>query len=394
MSKLSYSVKFYALESRPKNGKLPLYCRININRKKAEFALREFVDPKKWNPEAETVKGDPEMTARLHSIYNELKGIRDNILDDGRTPTSKEIKDIFLNQDEGSTSLLEYVAQYIDQIELLPHISVSTSKKYKTIHRHLKDFLKSRGFMNVSVKGFKPEHVKEFEFYLNTTANLSVNTSTKYLKLLKTVFNRAMEFGKANNNPMEHIKFKHERTNRTFLTNDELKRIESVELPNQSLDRVRNLFLFSCFTGLRFTDVDNLTPKSIIKDQNGNNWIEIQNIQKTGDAHRMPLFDKANEIIQLYKDEAEITGKLLPLRSNQKVNAYLKVIADMCGIDKNLTFHVARHTFATTVTLSNHVPVEIVSQMLGHKDIKTTQIYAKITNQYMQEYADKLNKKL
>ena len=117
-------------------------------------------------------------------------------------------------------------------------------------------------------------------------------------------------------------------------------------------------------------------------------------MEKTKDFHRMPLLDKAKEILERHKEEAEITGKLLPVRSNQKVNAYLKVIADLCGIDKHLTYHMARHTFATTVTLSNDIPVEIVSKMLGHKNLATTKIYAKITNQYMQGYADKLNDKL
>jgi site-specific recombinase XerD len=140
--------------------------------------------------------------------------------------------------------------------------------------------------------------------------------------------------------------------------------------------------------------VDKLTPKSIITDAKGNKWIEIQEIQKTGDFHRIPLLNRAEEIINLYKDEAEITGKLLPLRSNQKVNAYLKVIADLCQIDKTLTFHMARHTFATTVTLANNVSIEVVSKMLGHKDIATTQIYAKVLNESMTEFANLLNQKL
>lgn len=394
MSKLSFTVKFYALKNRSKNGLLPLYCRININRKKAEFALRELVDPKKWNEEAQTIKGDPELTAKLNTTYNQLKAIRDDIIDEGRTPTSKEVKAIFLNQDQASTRLLDYLDEYIKQVENLTEFSKSTWKKYNTVKRHLETFLISKNMHEVSIKGLKPEHIRQFELYLKAEAGLSVNTATKYLKLLKTVYNRAIERGYAKTNPMSNFKFKHERTQRTFLSNEELKRLENTALPNESLDRVRNIFLFSCYSGLRFSDVQKLTPKSIVQDKNGNDWIEINTIQKTGDSHRIPLLDKAKEILDLYKDESEITGMLLPVRSNQKVNAYLKVIADLCNIDENLTFHVARHTFATTVTLSNDVPIEIVSKMLGHKDIQTTQIYAKITNQYMLEHADKLNEKL
>jgi site-specific recombinase XerD len=194
-------------------------------------------------------------------------------------------------------------------------------------------------------------------------------------------------------NPFSSFKFKYERTNREFLTKDELDRIIDLELDNESLDRVRDLFLFACYSGLRFTDVSGLTHKSIVKDSQGNEWIQVI-MDKTNDFHRIPLLDKAKEIIERHKDEAEMTGKILPVRSNQKVNAYLKVIADMCNIDKHLTYHMARHTFATTITLSNDVPIEVVSEMLGHKNIRTTQEYAKIQNQYMLGYADDLNKKL
>ena len=394
MNKLSFTVKFLTVSSRAKNGLHPIYCRININRKKAEFALREFVDPKKWNEDSQSVKGNPELTAKLNSTYNRLNEIRNQIISEGRIPSSNEIKNTFLNKTDKSIFLTEYLTEYIAQINLLPEYSESTSKKYKTIYKHLSAFLASKNLTHLTINAVKPEHIKEFEFFLKTTAQLSVNTTTKYLKLLKTVFNRAIEFGKLASNPMQTIKFKHERTNRTFLTHDELTRIKEIELTNESLNRVRNIFLFSCYSGLRFTDVDKLTPKSIITDAKGNKWIEIQEIQKTGDFHRIPLLNRAEEIINLYIDEAEITGKLLPLRSNQKVNAYLKVIADLCQIEKTLTFHMARHTFATTVTLANNVSIEVVSKMLGHKDIATTQIYAKVLNESMTEFANLLNQKL
>lgn len=394
MNKLSFTVKFVTVPARAKNGLHPIYCRININRKKAEFALREFVDPKKWSEGSQTIKGDPELTAKLNSTYNRLNEIRNKIISEGRIPSSIEIKNDFLNIKDKSTKLLDYLAEYIAQIKLLPEYSDSTAKKYKTIQKHLTGFLASKQLLHISMNAVKPEHIKELEFYLKTTSQLSVNTTTKYLKLLKTVFNRAIEFGKLANNPMQNLRFKHERTNRTFLTFDELNRIKEVELSNESLNRVRNIFLFSCYSGLRFTDVDKLTPKCIITDANGNKWIEIQEIQKTGDFHRIPLLNRAEEIVELYKEEAEITGKLLPLRSNQKVNAYLKIIADFSKIDKILTFHMARHTFATTVTLANNVSIEVVSKMLGHKDIATTQIYAKVLNESMSEFAKLLNQKL
>jgi site-specific recombinase XerD len=394
MNKLSFTVKFVTVPAREKNGLHPIYCRININRKKAEFALRELVDPKKWNEASQTIKGSPELTAKLNSIYNRLNDIRNDILKEGRVPTANEVKNLYLNISDKSTKLLDYLEQFIDQIDALPEYSTSTWKKYKTIKEHLIKFLKTNNKTQVTLHAIKPELIREFEYFLKTESKLSINTTTKYLKLLKTVFNRAIEFGKLDSNPMQNLKFKHERTNRTFLSNDELKRIEKFNAPNDSLNRVKNIFLFSCYTGLRFTDVGLLTPKSIVTDAKNNKWIEIREIQKTGDFLRIPLLHKAEQILDIYQDEAEITGKLLPLRSNQKVNAYLKIIADMCDIDKTLTFHMARHTFATTITLANNIPIEVVSKMLGHKDISTTQIYAKVLNESMTEFANILNQKL
>lgn len=393
MNKLSLSIKFYLLKNREKAGKRPLYCRVNVNRKKSEFSMNEWVDPKKWNEEGQTVKGDPELSARLKSTYLELKGIRDRIVDEGRMPSAKEIRDKFLKKDELSSNLQEYVTSYIDEIIAIGDRSLSTLKKYRTVAKHLTDYLEFKKLTSITLKGFTSVHAKELELYLRTNAKLSNNTTVKYLKIIKTIFNRAIDFGLLSKNPLDTFKFKYEGTNREFLTQDELDRIVEVEIDNESLNRVRDLFLFSCYSGLRFTDVSRLTHKSIVKDSNDKEWIELK-MEKTNSFHRIPLLNKAKEIIRKHSEEAEITGKLLPMRSNQKVNAYLKVIADMCSIEKHLTYHMARHTFATTVTLSNDIPVEVVSQMLGHKNLATTKIYAKITNQYMQGYADKLNEKL
>lgn len=393
MNKLSFSIKFYLLSSREKAGKQPLYCRISINRKKAEFSMNEWINPKKWNTEAETVKGLPELNAKIKSTFLDLKAIRDNILEQDRIPTAKEVRDKYLKKEETSTNLLEYVSSYIEQMERIGDRSHSTLKKYRTIEVHLRNFLATISGLSITLKGFTSVHAKELEVYLRTTAGLSNNTAVKYLKLIKTIFNRAIDFELVEKNPIDKFKFKYEKTTREFLTQDELDRLTDLKLENESLDRVRDLFLFSCYTGLRFTDVGKLTEKSIEKDAKGKYWIQVE-MEKTGDYHRIPLFDPALEIINKHSEEAEITGKLLPVRSNQKVNAYLKVIADMCQIEKHLTFHMARHTCATTVTLSRDMPIEFVSQLLGHKDISTTQIYAKITNQYMQKHADELNKKL
>ena len=392
MNKLSLSIKFHLIKSTDKEGSSPLYCRVTVNRKKAEFSMNELVDRKKWNEEGQTVKGDPELSAKIKASFLELKAIRDRILEEGRMPDAKEIRDKFLKKDELSSDLLEYVSSYIDQMIEIGDRSHSTIKKYRTIARHLSDFLVSKAQQNITIKGFSPVHAKELELYLRTGAKLSNNTTVKYLKLVKTIFNRSIEFGLLDKNPLDTFKFKYEKTNREFLTQEELDDLADIDLSNDSLDRVRDLFLFSCYTGLRFTDVGQLTEKNIVK-KGVKSWVHVK-MEKTNDFIRIPLLDKTKDIIAKYAEQSEMTGKLLPVRSNQKVNSYLKVIADICNIEKHLTFHMARHTFATTVTLSNGIPIEIVSKMLGHKDIVTTQIYAKIIDQSIDSHMDALNKKL
>jgi integrase len=393
MNKLAIHIKFYLLKNREKGGKHPLYCRISIRRKKSEFSMYEWIDPKKWNMEKETIKGNPELSAKLKATHLDLIAIRDRILEEGRVPTSKEVKDKYLMKGEASTDLIEYVSSFIDQMVSIGDRSDSTLKKYRTVVRHLIDFLESKSLSNVTLKGFTSVYAKEFELYLRTVPKLSNNTTVKYLKIVKTVFNRAIEFGLLEKNPLDHFKFKYERTNREFLTQEELNRLIEIDLPNDSLNRVRDLFLFACYTGLRFTDVGRLTRKNLTKDSKGKEYLELKT-EKTNDFLRIPLLDKAKEIIDRQSDEVEITGRLLPLRSNQKVNAYLKVIADLCNIDKHLTFHMARHTFATTIALSNGMPMEALSKLLGHKDIVTTQVYGKIVDQYVDNQMEELNKKL
>lgn len=160
---------------------------------------------------------------------------------------------------------------------------------------------------------------------------------------------------------------------------EELEAIENKEFKIARLAEIRDIFVFSCYTGLAYADVWKLTPEQITIGIDGEKWIHTYRT-KTKVRSNVPLLPNAIEILEKYKKHPECvySGRLLPVRSNQKMNAYLKEVADLCGINKELTFHIARHTFATTVTLTNNVPIESVSSMLGHKSIKTTQIYAKV----------------
>ena len=176
-----------------------------------------------------------------------------------------------------------------------------------------------------------------------------------------------------------------------YLTREELTAFFKAKLSSEHLEKVRDVFVFSCFTGLAYIDVAGLTQDNIRKSFDGNLWIMTKR-QKTNTDVNVPLLDIPKMILKKYKGKLP-NGKILPVISNQKLNAYLKEIADVCGIKKNLTFHLARHTFATTTTLSKGVPIETVSKMLGHTNIETTQIYARITNSKIGSDMQGLDKK-
>ena len=191
--------------------------------------------------------------------------------------------------------------------------------------------------------------------------------------------------------PFANYKIRLEKVDRGYLTEDEIKIILKKKMVSERLEQVRDVFIFSCFSGLAYVDVANLKEDNIRKSFDGNLWI-ITKRQKTNTDVNVPLLDIPKMILEKYKGKLP-DGKVLPIISNQKLNAYLKEIADVCGIKKNLTFHLARHTFATTTTLAKGVPIETVSKMLGHTNIETTQIYARITNNKISNDMQGLDKK-
>lgn len=222
------------------------------------------------------------------------------------------------------------------------------------------------------------------------------NTVNKHHSRLRTILIRAVKEGHITKNPYIDFQLKYTPSSRTFLTEEELKKITENNLgDNESLKRVRDIFIFSVYTGMRFEDAQLLTIDRIEKDKKNNYTLRIEQ-EKTKEPLLIPLLKPALDIIKKYENspERKVFKKVLPKITNQKVNSYLKVIADITGIEKNLTHHVARHTCATTILISNDVPIEAVSKWLGHTNIKTTQIYAKITNNYLQKVAEKVESKI
>jgi site-specific recombinase XerD len=262
-----------------------------------------------------------------------------------------------------------------------------TLERYQTSLKHTKDFLFWKyNISDINIEKIDHSFIMEYEFYLRSVRKCANNTAVKYIKNFHKIINQCLANGWLNKDPFANYKSKVKEVTREFLTEKEIETILNKKFVSERLELVRDIFIFSCFTGLAYIDVKQLTTDNISLGIDGDKWI-FKNRQKTETASKIPLLPVAQEIINKYVDHpvCKNENRLLPILSNQKMNAYLKEIVDVCEINKDLTFHIARHTFATTVTLSNGVPLETVSKMLGHTNLKTTQHYAKILDKKISE---------
>lgn len=251
------------------------------------------------------------------------------------------------------------------------------------------------GIEDIDVKQIKYEFITDYEFWLKSVRDCDHNTSMKYLSNFKKIVYICIKNGWISSDPFVGFKLAKREIEKPFLVEEELHRIANKEFAIARTRQVRDIFIFCCYTGLAYADVEKLTRDDVATGIDGEKWIWT-NRQKTNSATRVPLLPAALEILDRYKDDPQCTvkGRLLPVLSNQKMNSYLREIADLCGITKKMTFHTARHTFATTVTLSNGVPIETVGRMLGHRNLKTTQHYAKILDMKVSEDMNALRERL
>lgn len=399
------TIKFFLYDKvASKTQGYPIYSRITYNRKMARFATGEYCQPNQWDENTQRPIRNPRVKELLTFFENRAYEIKRKLDYEKKPITAKLIRDILTNRnsEDSPTSLLDYFDNYIARISLLKEdYTAGTVRHYKTTHLHLTNFLEKQSEKDISLKAFDLSQVKAFDEFLMTTPTaqygkpMGRNTANKYHTKLKTVLLEALRDNLIAKNPYMDFTLREKKVKREFLTMEEIQAIQSLDFSdNKSLDRLRDVFLFSCYTGLRFGDAMRLSGEHIKKDSESNFWIELPAMQKTGDALSIPLISKAIDIYKKYDQLREITGHVLPQLSNQKTNAYLKVIADLAGISKKLTHHIARHTFATTIMLDNDVSLKEVSRFLGHTSIKSTEIYAKITRDKMLETKKLLDDKL
>jgi site-specific recombinase XerD len=370
------------------NGTAPVYLRITIDGERADISSKRYVNPDKWNANGQKLGGSGEEVRALNSYLKTLEHqvyeAHRNMIEKKLPLTAAGLKNILLKKDEPEKGkmLVPIFEEHNRQVKALigREYAQGTLDRYQTSLKHTIDFLQWKYKVNdIDIRGINHEFIMSYDFYLRSERNCNNNSTVKYLKNFKKIILICIANGWLDKDPFIKYKPKVKEVIREYLTKEDLQQIADKQFVNMRLTQVRDIFLFSCYTGLAYADVKKLKREEISIGLDGQKWI-FTSRQKTDTASRIPLLPTALQLMQKYENHPECTdlGKLLPVLSNQKMNSYLKEIADVCNIEKELTFHIARHTFATTITLANGVSIESVSKMLGHTNIRTTQHYAKI----------------
>ena len=400
---MTFKILFIAKQSRVmRNGKIPILLRVTINGQRCETSIDLKVMPNKWNAVAEKSIGDSfedqELNLHLDTIRLRIMQIYREFEFDKKEITAKGVIDQFLGKnDRPKIMLLDIFREHNERCKKLigKDMASATVTRYETSLKHTANFIKfNYSKDDIPIDEVNHKFIVDYEFYLKTERNCAHNSATKYLKNFKKIIRIALANDYIKKDPFANLKFKLDEVVRDFLEDTEIQRIIDKKISIERLSQVRDIFIFSCFTGLAFSDLKSLKSEHIITDNNGALWI-MKSRCKTNNMCNIPLLDVPKKIMEKYKTHPSCVNKgvILPVLCNQKMNAYLKEIADICGITKQLTTHVARHSFATSVALANNVSIENVAKMLGHSDIKMTRHYAKVLDKSIMRDMANINMK-
>lgn len=397
------NVKFIIRKNREAGGLVPIQMQVTLEGVRQFITTGQKIEPDYWDVRTGRAAGKSQkikvineyldkMRVDAYKVFNEMKSL-------GNDFTPEDLRRNLTGKNEAKTKkLLEVCDIFNSNAEKLIGIEIGkiTWGRYKAFRNRIADFLKLKYSLDdIYLSHLKYSFMVEYEFYIKTEVKIQQNTMAKYLKYV----NRVIEFATNNEwmdrNIFQNYKCPVKEAKREYLTQAELDRIMDKEFKIDRLSEVRDIFVFCCHTGYAYKDAANLTPEHIDTGINSKKWIYTSR-RKTDNVSNVPLLDTALDILEKYKDHPKCVkdNKLLPMKSNQKLNSYLKEIADICEIKKPLTTHIARHTFATTVLLANGVSMEATSKMLGHSSIKTTQIYGKIVESRVGDEMDMLSEKL
>ena len=400
MQRNYFTILFFIKKSKLlKNGEAPICMRITVNGQRAEIQIKRSVEVSKWNSQKECTAGKDrkamELNHYLDTVRTKVLKIHRELEQDGKPITADILKRRYYGEGDSPKMLLEVFREHNRKYrELMGKDYVAgTVLRYERTARYLEELLqKEYGMNDIPLKEINHEFITKFEHYVKTEKSCAQNAAVKYLKNLKKIIKAALVNKWITDDPFLEIHFKQTRTNRAFLTEEELGILLKKEFTIPRLQTVRDIFVFCALTGLAFTDVQHLRHDHIIKDGNGEYWIRKAR-EKTDNMCDIPLLDIPRMILEKYKGHPECMkkGVLLPVPSNQRMNSYLKEIADTCGITKPLSTHVARHSYATSICLANGVSMENVAKMLGHADTSVTKHYARVLDQNIFKDMQKVN---
>jgi len=397
----TFTLLFHLLKSKSKHNKVPIYLRITVNKRRAEIALKRFIEPDKWNAEAGCARGNSELPKTLNTyldvVRSKIYEHHKNLIRDNKPVTAANLKNAYLGLSGEQKTVVEVFERHNKQMKQLigKEYAEGTYQRFETTLKHIIQFMEWKyNISDIPLSELNHEFITELDHYFRTVRNCANNSTVKYIKNFKKIIQIALANEWIKKNPFANFKARLKEVERYFLTEEELQQIINKKFSVLRVALVRDIFVFSCYTGLAYSDVAKLTSDNIVKRDDNALWLQTKRT-KTNTRVSIPLLPTALQILNNYSVQNPGAGvKLLPILSNQRMNTYLKEIADVCGIQKELTFHIARHTFATTVTLSNGVPIESVSKMLGHKSIAMTQHYAKIIDRKVGDDMTELRKKL
>ncbi len=388
-SKTNFRVSFFLKKAKLlKNGEASVAMRITVDGQRVENNIRKSILPSLWDQPKERAKGTSASAIDLNRFIEDAR-IRIHQIVTELQQAGAEINPLIVQQQfygvgqvrKQERTILQVIQEHNDEAKKLigKDFVEITWRRYETMKRYLGELIKQKyGVGDLPLSNFTGEVIRAYEIYLKTEKDLCQNTLIRYMKALKKITNRCLANDWIQKNPFAGIKFREDPTDPEFLTLEEVDRIYNCNPGSKRLDVIRDMFLMSAFTGLAFTDVSQLTEDHIVTDNDGNKWIRKPR-QKTKQMSNIPLLDIPLAIIEKYQGDKKAAkkGVLLPIPCNQVMNRYLNEIATICKINKHLTMHTARHTYAT-LCLSQGVSLKNVSSMLGHASVKMTERYARV----------------
>ena len=390
----TFSLLFFLRKAKNRTQEAAIFLRITVDRQRTELSVKRFCDPQRWNSNTGRLNGTKEdartLNAYLDTLQSKVYEIHRKLIEANQPVTAEAIKNKFTGVTERPRLLLELFLHHNQQMKKLvdaEEYAKGTLVHFNTTYAHVHDFIQWKfNQKDIDIKRINYEFIADLEFFLKTGKKCAHNSTMKYLGDFKKIVLLCVKNDWLPKDPFMGYKLSRKEVIKEFLMMEELEVIIAKQFASARLSVVRDIFLFSCYTGLAYVDVKKLKRSEIRPGIDGHKWLFIQR-QKSDTPAPIPLLPVCLKIIEQYKTHPKCVEKnmVLPILSNQKMNEYLKEIAAVCSIDKVLTYHLARHTFATTVTLNNNVPIESVSKMLGHRNLKTTQHYAKILNKKVSE---------